>query len=156
MNCAPSLPYFFSFNTYPYLQATVCLLPFQPSSFWKQTAKQQYQLWTAEGKRNSTFILQVFLKFNTVKYERQNRANTLDLNLWEMQYQEKKVKTFWPCTYLQKMYPSNICIEIINKGSLFKFSLTEHSKEDTSHRNWRKKPITYKNSHKYFLWFIKY
>lgn len=87
------LLYFFSFSTHPYLKVTVCLLPFQPSSSWKWTAKQQSQLWTAKGKKNSAFILQVLLKYRTAKYERQNRANTLDLNLWEMQHtKEKKSK----------------------------------------------------------------
>lgn len=73
-----------------------------------------------KAKRTAPLSCKSFLKYKMVKYERKNKANILDLNLWEIQYQEKKKtwkKIFWPCNIPSKLYPSNICLDIINKGS---------------------------------------
>lgn len=86
-----SLLYFFSFNIHPYLEATICLLPLQPTGSWKGTTKQLFQLWFAEGKKSSTFILQVLPEIQTCTIRTANQSKRswfkpLRIATWSQKY----------------------------------------------------------------------
>lgn len=119
-----SLLYFFSFNVYPYLKATICLLPFQATCFWKWTTKQVFQLWIAEGKTNSTFILQVFSEILNCKiWKAKQSKHSWVKPLRNAIPRKTKRKNILTLYIPSKLYPSNICLDIIKTKEVLMLSL---------------------------------